>query len=138
MSLRKQPFLKLSYNKITAATGIPVDQHDILVCVIKCRLDYHPLFGKMSPHSSPHSSPERGVSLRGGSKTGPGRGRKSSLNQMVTSVKLFPHFTSIPFDYLLISQVTNYVCDLGFLTCLFWIVSIENSKLSNVQSLNLA
>ena len=38
------------------------------------RLDYQPLFGKMSPHSSP----ER-VSLRGGSKTGPGRRRKSSL-----------------------------------------------------------
>ena len=33
------------------------------------RLDYQPLFGKMSPHSS----------LRGGSKTGPGRRRKSSL-----------------------------------------------------------
>ena len=35
------------------------------------RLDYQPLFGEMSPHSSP--------SLRGGSKTGPGRRRKSSL-----------------------------------------------------------
>ena len=35
------------------------------------RLDYQPLFGKMSPHSS--------SSLRGGSKTGPGRRRKSSL-----------------------------------------------------------
>ena len=32
------------------------------------RLDYQPLFGKMSPHSS-----------RGGSQTGPGRRRKSSL-----------------------------------------------------------
>lgn len=30
MSLRKQPFLKLSSNKIMAATGIPFDQHDIL------------------------------------------------------------------------------------------------------------
>ena len=30
MSLRKWPFLKLSYNKITAATGIPFDQHDII------------------------------------------------------------------------------------------------------------
>ena len=65
----------------------------------------------------------------------------SMCNQMVTSekgsgnykdldktrVKLFPNFTSIPFDYLLISRVTNYVSNLGFLTCLYWIVSIENS-----------
>ena len=36
------------------------------------RLDYQPLFGKMSPHSS-------SLSLRGGSKTGPGRQRKLSL-----------------------------------------------------------
>ena len=42
-------------------------------------------------------------------------------------MKLFPNFTSIPFDYLLISWVTNYVSNLGFLTCLSWIVSIENS-----------
>ena len=40
--------------------------------------------------------------------------------------KLFPNFTSIPFDYLLISWVTNYVNNLRFLTCLSWIVSIEN------------
>ena len=66
-------------------------------------------------------------------------------NQMVTSkcsgnykdldktrVKLFPNFTSIPFYYLLISWVTNYVSNLGFLTCLSWIMSIENSTLSNV------
>ena len=32
-----------------------------------------------------------------------------------TQVKLFPNFTSIPFDYLLISWVTNYVSNLGFL-----------------------
>ena len=38
------------------------------------RLEYQPLFEKMSPHSSP----ER-VSLQGGSKTGPERRRKSSL-----------------------------------------------------------
>ena len=55
-----------------------------------------------------------------------------------TQVKLFPNFTSIPFDYLLISWVTNYVSNLGSLTCLSWIVSIENSTLSNVQTLNLA
>ena len=53
-------------------------------------------------------------------------------------MKLFPNFTSIPFDYLLISWVTNYVSNLGLLTCLSWIVSIENSTLSNVYSLNLA
>ena len=47
-------------------------------------------------------------------------------------VKLFPNFTSIPFDYLLISWVKNYVSNLGFLTCLSWIVSIENSTLPNV------
>ena len=35
MSLRKQPFLKLSYKKITAATGIPFDQHDMLGNVIR-------------------------------------------------------------------------------------------------------
>ena len=52
-------------------------------------------------------------------------------------MKLFPNFTSIPFDYLLISWVTNYVSNLGFLT-LSWIVSIENSTLSNVKTLNLA
>ena len=36
------------------------------------RLDYQPQFGKMSPHSS-------SLSLRRGSKTGPGRWRKLSL-----------------------------------------------------------
>ena len=44
-------------------------------------------------------------------------------------VKLFPNFTSIPFDYLLTSWVTNYISNLGFLTCLSWIVSIKNSTL---------
>ena len=53
-------------------------------------------------------------------------------------MKLFPNFTSIPSDYLLISWVRNYVSNLGFLTCLSWIVSIENSTLSNVKTLNLA
>ena len=49
-----------------------------------------------------------------------------------TQVKLFPNFTSIPFDYLLISWVRNYVANSGFLTCLSWIISIENSTLSKV------
>ena len=35
-------------------------------------------------------------------------------------------------------MVTNYVSNLGFLTCLSWIVSIDNSTLSNVYTLNLA
>ena len=37
-----------------------------------------------------------------------------------------------------ISWVTNYVSNLGFLTCLSWIVSMANSSLSNVWTLNLA
>ena len=53
-------------------------------------------------------------------------------------MKLFSKFTNIPFDYLLISWVTNYVSNLGFLTCLSWIVSIKNSTLLNVYTLNLA
>ena len=58
-------------------------------------------------------------------------------NQMVTSEirerlrKLlgFGQNATIPFDYPLISWVTNCVSNvyLGFLTCLSWIVSIENS-----------
>ena len=40
-------------------------------------------------------------------------------------MKLFPNFTSVPFDYLLISWVTNYVSNRGFLTCLSLIVSID-------------
>ena len=42
-------------------------------------------------------------------------------------MKLLPNFTSIPFDYLLISWVTNYVSSLGFLTCLSRIVSLLHS-----------
>ena len=59
-----------------------------------------------------------------------GSGNYKDLDK--TQVKLFPNLTSIPFDYLLISWVTNYVGNLGFLTCLSWIVSIEDSTLSNV------
>ena len=64
------------------------------------------------------------------SEIGEGEGNYKDLDK--TQVKLLPNFTSIPFDYLLISWVTNYVSNLGFLTCLSWIVSIENSTLSNV------
>ena len=45
---------------------------------IELRLDYQPLFGKMSQDSSPRKS-----SLRGGSKTVPGRQRKSSLYRAI-------------------------------------------------------
>ena len=71
-------------------------------------------------------------------------------NQMVTSVKglgnykdlgktrlkLFPNFTSISFDYLLISWVTNYISSRGFLICLSWIVSIDR-ELHSVKRLEL-
>ena len=40
-------------------------------------------------------------------------------------MKIFPNFTNIPFDYLLISWVTNYFSNLGFLACLSWILSID-------------
>ena len=54
------------------------------------------------------------------------------ISRAFAKVKLFPNFTSISYDYLLISWVTNYVSNRGFVTCLSWIVSIEKSTLSNV------
>ena len=51
-------------------------------------------------------------------------------------VKLFPNFTSIPFDYLLISWVTNYVSNRGLLTCLSWIISID-CELHSLKRLEL-
>ena len=53
---------------------LPTGSWDLFL-ILGCtsRLDYQPLFGKMSPHSSPEWA------LRGGSKTGPGRRWKSSL-----------------------------------------------------------
>ena len=66
------------------------------------------------------------------------KGERNYYDLDKTQAKLFPNFTSKPFDYLLISWVTNYVSNLGFLTCLSWIVSIENCILSNVWTLNLA
>ena len=44
-----------------------------------------------------------------------GSGNYKDLDK--TRVKLFPNSTSIPFDYLLISWVTNYVSNRGFFTC---------------------
>ena len=53
-----------------------------------------------------------------------GSGNYKDLDK--TQLKLFPnYFMSIPFDYLLISWVMNYVSNQGFLTCLSWIVSID-------------
>ena len=74
---------------ITGALGAKRGERGILH-----RLDYQPLFGKMSPHSSP----ERAFlffSFRGGSKTGPGRRRKSSL-----------HFTLRPLNRRVSYQVS--------------------------------
>ena len=42
-------------------------------------------------------------------------------------MKLLHNFKSIPFDYLLMSWMTNYIINLGFLTCLSLIASMENS-----------
>ena len=59
-------------------------------------------------------------------------------NQMVTS-EIREQFHARFVQILIISRAfinimgeTNYVSNLGFLTCLSWIVSIENSTLSNV------
>ena len=49
------------------------------------RLDYQPLFRKMSPHSSPRRSLSSGRI-----KTGPGRRQKSNLVQHVLFTALFP------------------------------------------------
>ena len=64
-------------SNLCTVTGLKQSYHPM------CRLDYQPLFGKMSPHSSP----ER-VSFRGGSKTGPGRRRKSSLPYVMSCNKI--------------------------------------------------
>ena len=52
-----------------------------------------------------------------------GSGNYKDLDK--TLVKFLPNFTSIPFDYLLTSWVTNYLSNRGFLTCLSSIVSID-------------
>ena len=51
-------------------------------------------------------------------------------------MKLGNNFTSIPFDYLLTSWVTNYVSNRGFLTCLSLIVSIDR-ELHSLKRLEL-
>ena len=51
-------------------------------------------------------------------------------------MKLFPNFTSIPFDYLLISWVTNYVSNLGFSTR-FILDRIDRELLHSLEPLAL-
>ena len=50
-------------------------------------------------------------------------------------MKLLPNFSSIPFDYLLISRVTNYAHNRRFLT--FFIELIINRKLHAMKTLDL-
>ena len=45
---------------------------------------------------------------------------KEQFQNFLEQVKLFPNFTSTPFDYLLISWVTNYAHNRGFLTCFLY------------------
>ena len=63
------------------------------------RVDYQPLFGKMSPHSW-------------GSKTGPGRRRKSSLTNIYT---LFSSFENFHFNgiRILMSHTWDHSCRKG-------------------------
>ena len=39
---------------------------------------------------------------------------KKKIKKRKTQVKLFPYFTSLTFDYLLISWMTNYATTVGF------------------------
>ena len=50
-------------------------------------------------------------------------------------MKLFPNFTSTPFDYLLIPWVTNYVRSRGFFTCLssFYFIDRELHSLKSLE-----
>ena len=51
-------------------------------------------------------------------------------------MKLGNNFTSIPFDYLLISWVMNYVSNLGFLTC-FMILDRIDRELDSLERFEL-
>ena len=53
-----------------------------------------------------------------------------------TQGKLFPNFTSIPFDYLYISSVTSYVSNLGFLVDMFILDGIDR-ELHSLERLEL-
>ena len=52
-------------------------------------------------------------------------------------MKLFPNLTSIPFNYLLISWVTNYVSNRGFFTCLWPFILEGRSRTHSLKSLEL-
>ena len=51
-------------------------------------------------------------------------------------MKLFPNFMSIPFDYLLISWVTNYVSNLGFFD-MFILDRIDRELLHSLERLEI-
>ena len=53
-----------------------------------------------------------------------------------TQVKLFPNFTSIPFEYLYISWVTSYVGNVGFLDDIFILDGIGR-ELHSLERLEL-
>ena len=53
-----------------------------------------------------------------------------------TQVKLFPNFTSIPFDYLYLSWFTSYVSNLGFLVDRFILDGIDR-ELHSLERLEL-
>ena len=52
-------------------------------------------------------------------------------------MKFFPNFTSIPFDYLLISWVTNYVSNLGHGFCHVFILDRIDQELPSLKHLEL-
>ena len=58
------------------------------------RIDYQPLFGKMSPRSSPE------VSLQGGSKTGPGKTAKIEPIIALGTRQKRPNFTAVNINRL--------------------------------------
>ena len=64
----------------------------------KCRLDYQPLFGKMSPHSFP-------LSLRGGSRPDPGDGG----NRAYAKWRWKPHISSLLKKLCYILSVFNRI-----------------------------
>ena len=53
-----------------------------------------------------------------------------------TQMKLFPNFTSIPFDYLYISCARSYVSNLGFLVDMFMLDGIDR-ELHSLERLEL-
>ena len=58
------------------------------------------------------------------------RGKLLGFGQNASEIQvlLFPNFMSIPFDYPIITWVTNYVLNRGFLTFLSWFYRIWRSR----------